>query len=419
MPEPAAQRQQKHRSPIGDDGHQPGRPVPPPSEPGPGRGGAGNAAAERLVTQVRHRLGRPVPPEWTTALRAVPRDVFLPGTVWLRDGEGGYEVCDRAAHAERWWAAASADEPVVTRLDTEPDGWQRPVSSLSAPSTVVRMLDSLALRDGARVLEIGTGVGFTAALLAHRLGDANVISLELDADLVETARGNLKLLGRGPAVECADGALGWPDGGPYDAVFATCSVRRVPGAWLEQTRPGGRIVVPWSTAWCAFGTVTLTRRDGGGADGRFTSGGSYMPLLDAGDAGPGRVDEPPRVSRTGLSPWAVAGEDYTAQFAVGACVPGVRHVWDGDPEPKGVRVRLWLEEEAGGSWATVDVRDGSVGFVVAQYGPRSLWDEVETAWHWWDHHGRPTPDRFGITAARDGHTLWLDTPATPCPHAAA
>ncbi|GAB2921602.1 hypothetical protein GCM10022245_63820 [Streptomyces mayteni] len=116
-------------------------------------------------------------------MRAVPRHLFLPDQVWLRDGEGGYALCDRAIEPDRWWEATYRDEPVITRLRGDV-----PESSASAPGTVVRMLESAELADKMRVLEIGTGTGFHAALLSHRLGSEQVVTVELDAGLAERAR---------------------------------------------------------------------------------------------------------------------------------------------------------------------------------------------------------------------------------------
>lgn len=201
---------------------------------------------ERLIADIAARLGHVLPAEWARALRAVPRHLFLPDRVWPRDGEGGYAVCDRAAEPERWWAAAYGDEPVVTRLS---DGV--PESSAPAPSTVVRMLEAAQPTDGMRALEIGTGTGFHAGLLCHRLGDEHVATVQLDPLLADQARANLKRAGYTPHVVCGDGALGWSDGAPYDLLVATarCGHCRRPGSnrcgqavgsWRRGAAPGAR-----------------------------------------------------------------------------------------------------------------------------------------------------------------------------------
>ncbi len=126
------------------------------------------------------------------------------------------------------------------------------------------MLDMLDLHAGHRVLEIGTGTGWNAALLAHRLGAGRVVSVEVDPVLAARAEACLRGVGLDARVVRGDGAEGCADGGLYDRVIATCSVRAVPPAWIAQTRPGGVILVPWESPWLCYGLLRLTV-DGYGA----------------------------------------------------------------------------------------------------------------------------------------------------------
>ncbi|WP_030678262.1 methyltransferase domain-containing protein [Streptomyces rimosus] len=354
-------------------------------------------------------LGRPVAPLWADAVRAVPRDRFLPDRVWLRDGNGGYVPCDRAVEAERWCEAAFSDVPLVTRIREDADGFQEPTSAASAPGTVLRMLEEAGIADGQRVLEIGTGTGYHAALLAHRLGDGRVVSVEVDPALAGTARAVLKAAGHHPTVVTGDGALGHAAAAPYDRIIATCSVRAVPAAWLAQTPPGGRLVVPWSTSWITYGTLVLTRRPDGTADGRFAGYGSYMVMR--GQRAESDLDrdllrdgQRPDRSGTALSPWAVAGDDLDAQFAVGLRVPDVWHSWDTATDQ--AHTRLWLADDAATSWASVDY-DGrqTADFLVRQHGPRRLWDEVAAAHRQWVRAGEPRIADHGLTVTATGHQV--------------
>ncbi|UED84492.1 methyltransferase domain-containing protein [Streptomyces profundus] len=374
----------------------------------------GTSPQERLIGQVVAHLGRPVPPEWLTAMRTVPRDQFLPSRVWLRDGRGGYQVCERELEPARWQEAAWGDVPVVVRVEAGLGGEVRPMSSASAPGTVIAMLELADVRTGGRVLEIGTGTGWHAGLLSAYLGDAQVVSVELDGDLVERARASLEAVGRSPLVVRGDGARGWAAGASYDRIIATCSVRDVPTEWLGQLAAGGRIVAPWNSAWCAYGTLVADLDADGTLRGRWAAGGSYMPMRRVGHASDAAVAEPD-LSRvpaetTSLSPWSVAGEDYEAQFAVGLLTAGVWHAWDTADDEPGVHAQLWLYAEDGDSTALVEVATSGT-MTVRQAGARRLWDEVGAAWHWWRREGAPGMDRFGIDHQPGGTArLWLDTP---------
>ncbi|WP_319020112.1 methyltransferase domain-containing protein [Streptomyces sp. C8S0] len=96
------------------------------------------------------------------------------------------------------------------------------------PTMVFSMLDALSVEPGNRVLEIGTGTGWNAALLCHRLGDQNVVSVELDATLAAEARSRLYAADFAPEIVVGDGAVGHGKRSPYDRIIATASVGHVP-----------------------------------------------------------------------------------------------------------------------------------------------------------------------------------------------
>ncbi len=104
------------------------------------------------------------------------------------------------------------------------------------------MLEALDISLGMSVLEIGTGTGYNAALLCHRLGSACVTSVDIDPALVDAARERLAALGYTPRLAARDGSAGYPPGAPYDRVIATVGVHVIPAAWIGQTREGGRIL---------------------------------------------------------------------------------------------------------------------------------------------------------------------------------
>ncbi|MER5349965.1 methyltransferase domain-containing protein [Kitasatospora sp. NPDC002551] len=361
----------------------------------------GQAAVRGLLRAVGEALGGPVPREWREAIEAVPRHRFLPARIWLDDGGGGYEPCDDQRRSE----AAYTDVPIVTQVNdgqvpADPaDAW--PSSSASAPSIVVRMLRDLDVRPGTRVLEVGTGTGWNAALLAHRVGAGNVVSVEIDPDVARQARAALN--GSGVEVVRADGAAGWSGRAPYDRLVSTCSVRRVPWAWIEQTRPGGIVLTPWDNPMICWGLLNLTvERDR--AQGRFAPHSAFMLMRTQRQdlrifRDVVRDEHVPAESRTSLDPRQVTGDAWEARFALGLRLGDVWTAWEEDA------ARLWVATTDARSWAAVD-DDGTVG----QYGPRRLWDEVEEAHRWWERQGRPGPERFGWTVVEGEQWAWLDRP---------
>lgn len=134
------------------------------------------------------------------------------------------------------------DRAVVTRR--RPDGV--PVSSSSQPAIVARMLEQLRVQPGHRVLEIGTGTGYNAALLAHLVGpDGEVITVELDPDIATAAEHHLRQAGASNvSLVVADGWTGVGGSGPFDRIEATVGVWDVSPAWVDQLRTSGLIVVP-------------------------------------------------------------------------------------------------------------------------------------------------------------------------------
>ncbi|MEV7024309.1 methyltransferase domain-containing protein [Kitasatospora sp. NPDC093558] len=355
-----------------------------------------------LLRSIADALGGAVPPEWREAIRTVPRHRFLPERIWLEDGEGGYAACELRQDPDRWFTAAYSDVPVVTQVNDgeEPDDpddlW--PSSSASAPSIVVRMLRDLDVRPGMNVLEIGTGTGWNAALLAHRLGAGQVASVEVDQEVARQACASLNAAGLSVDVLCGDGARGWRLRQPFDRIVSTCSVRRVPTAWVEQTSPGGLILTPWDNPMLCWGLLKLTVGDGQ-ACGRFSPHSAFM--LMRGQRRDLRIfrdvvrdDHVPDESRASLAPNCM--DDWEARFALGLKLGDVWTAWD--------HTRLWVATTDALSWAAVDP------YEVWQYGPRRLWDEVEAAYRWWEQHGRPGPERFGLTVNGPDQWVWLDRP---------
>jgi protein-L-isoaspartate O-methyltransferase len=362
--------------------------------------------------------------DWAPAFAAVPRAAFLPDLMWPHDAASGRVVAvDKGVDAAVWHAYADSDVPIVTQWDDGRHTGSEPgevfTSSSSMPSVVFSMLADLDARAGHRVLEIGTGTGWNAGLLAHRVGSGNVFSVEVDPAVAETARTALGRAGYGDvSVRTGDGLLGWPPGAPYDRVIATCGLRSGLFAWVRQTVPGGVIVVPWGTYY-AYTEATarlVVAEDGGSASGHFTRPvnfmrmrsqrlvppvhSSYVPAQGTGDAD--------RSTTAVTEAEFLTGSLDVEAFAVGLLVPDCTHVPD---RKQAGRRPVWFYGLTDTSWAVVVFRDGHDTATVYQSGRRRLWDEVETAFRWWQDQGRPGFQRFGLTVTADRQVAWLDEPS--------
>lgn len=373
--------------------------------------------AEDLNRRLVDELAGSLPEQWRAAFLATRRDLFVPDVIW-DDAEGGGLVARRRdQHPDAWLQAAYADEPIVTQVDdgaTTPGATgQRVTSSISKPTIVAQMLDHLRVEPGIRVLEIGTGSGWNAALLARMVGDTNVVTIEVDGELAERARKALAEAGVSPLVVAGDGADGYAPGAPYDRVIATASAQTVPHEWVAQSRPGGVILTPWGNAYDNGALVRLSVDEDGAAYGPFIDNTVAFMWLRAQRAP--RPDLPTDLagateSTTRVNPDAVAFDDHDATFAVGLRLPDVTTKFvdaaDGSDD-----FTFWAF--SGPSWARIDVVDGADMHRVRQYGPRSLWDEIEAAYQWWKEMGRPKTGRFGLAVTPCCQYVYLDSPNTP------
>jgi protein-L-isoaspartate(D-aspartate) O-methyltransferase len=218
---------------------------------------AGELRAKLADRLVKDGTVRTAPVE--AAFRQVPRDLFLPGLPL---------------------AEAYADEPVYTKR--EGDGTR--ISAASQPKIVAMMLEQLGIEPGERLLELGAATGYNAALMATLTGPTGqVTTIDIDEDLVTGAREHLAAAGiDNVEAVVADGALGHPEGAPFDRVIATVGAHEIPIAWLDQLAPGGRLVAPVRLRGCASRSIVFERDQDG-----WSSLGSemavFMPLRGLGD----------------------------------------------------------------------------------------------------------------------------------------
>jgi protein-L-isoaspartate(D-aspartate) O-methyltransferase len=150
--------------------------------------------------------------------------------------------------------------------------------TISQPYVVALMTEALELKPEDRVLEIGTGSGYAAAVLSRIA--AKVFTVERFEALVEYARANLALAGyQNVFLHHDDGTLGWPNHAPYDAIIAAAGGPKIPEALIEQLAVGGRLVMPIGSAQRAQQLVKLTRLPEGKYKKRKLSHVRFVPLI--------------------------------------------------------------------------------------------------------------------------------------------
>ncbi len=149
--------------------------------------------------------------------------------------------------------------------------------TISQPYIVALMTDLLRLKPGDRVLEIGTGSGYQAAVLAH-LG-AHTFSIEIIPALAAQGRKNLAEAGYGQVrLRTGDGYYGWPEAAPFDAIIVTAAASHVPPPLVQQLKPGGRMVIPVGTAFLTQHLLLVEKQPDGSVNTRQILPVRFVPL---------------------------------------------------------------------------------------------------------------------------------------------
>lgn len=302
-----------------------------------------------------------------------------------------------------------------------------PPSSASQPYVVARMLEWLELRPGMKVLEIGTGSGFNAALLAEGTGDPRLVhTIDIQEDLVAEAREHLAEAGYADVrVRCGDGGAGWPaprqgdaghraDAGPFDRIIVTAGSGDLPPAWLDQLAEGGVLVMPLATP--PVGDLQLRlRKHKGEVTGEFLDvfyfmslqGAYHMPGAGTGTPTGAGVRGFRNAIRTapgyscGMS-WAHRSSFWT--FARG------QMEWFARP------VESW--QRRGTEWVSAMTDPAAGLYVLHERGFLNAYGRPGPVWNFgalverWKAHGWPTLTDYDIRVATEpvatGPGEWLD-----------
>ena len=344
-----------------------------------------------------------VPAGWEQVLEAVPRQVFVPDLVWHPTSHGYLPLC-RSDDPASWLALAYRDEDrIVAQVDDgTPNGiGQYPTCTVLGMSDITWLLGLITIAPGMRVCVIGAGLGYTTALLAHKLGADAVSAVELDPGLAADCRRRLDSIGLAAVdVLTGDGTVELPTGPPFDLILSTVTVHTVPAEWLRRVRPGGAIITGYGTTYCHDPIIRLQAHHAHQATGHVVGeiecerarGQRVRPILTAADvevASSGADSTTLDVDRVPYT--------YDINFTIGIRVPHCTRIYLADDD------HWYLDPttESGAHWH----RQPLGRYRVDQYGPRALWDEIDTAYHWWHATGRPHAGDWLITATPDGTTV--------------
>lgn len=348
-------------------------------------------------------------PEWHNSVSSTPRHQLVPR--WWEPIPDSYPFAWglHTPQPDQPWAQVYADETLVTRvgslhadvadLSDRPTGL--PTSSSTLPGLIVRMLHLLNPNEQDRVLDVGTGSGYSAALLAHRLGDKQVTSIDVDPYVVDAARERLAQFGRTPRLEVADATGSLPDT-DYDRIIATVSVRPIPPVWLEALRPGGNIV---TTITGTSLLINAMKHPDGVVRGRVQPDPATFMRTRREPDYPARLDhmydaardQPGDETRQLTGPIPDLWDDWQLRCLYELDSPDVEN--RSATRYDGTQLQWLLATD--GSWARADSKTKTVH----QSGPRRLWDDLERVQARWTAAGQFPLHTMTVELAPDRNAL--------------
>lgn len=343
------------------------------------------------------------------ALLALPRHVLMPQAYMRRsapdENPPRWDLLDfsRPDDREELLERLHSGDSVAIQHDGEPilgrtAGPRRGGAMTAMSSTMgltAGLLQLLDLRPGQRVLDVGTGAAVTASVACFVCGDSGVATLDIDPHVTAAARERLAALGYRPAVVSGDGTTGWADAAPYDRVFVSFAVPRVPAALMEQLAPGGRALMTLGTSSPSWpGLAVISKRPDGAVEGELRAvefghraGYGFHRLF---------LSTAFRETITTADGWTqrsrLAPPPDTARgmwLALDALHPGlVRHFGAED---------LTIGAPRCGSWMRVSAA-GYHRWDVATCGPRDIWAELQDVASRWRAAGKPAVYRLRFDA---------------------
>jgi len=248
---------------------------------GPGRAGSSSAPSSRPLRASATTKAATLPADWPPPRfekDRVQRERMVRQQI-SHPPDGRIPVRDRAVIAAMINVPRAEFVPRSQRRYAYAD---RPLpigygQTISQPYIVAVMTEALKLKPSDKVLEIGTGSGYQAAVLAEIT--PYVYTIEIIKPLARRAEKTLKRLGyRTVRVRCGDGYFGWPDAGPFDAIIVTCAAGHIPPPLLKQLKPGGRMVIPVGSAYDVQRLVLLEKDASGKLSTRTLMLVRFVPM---------------------------------------------------------------------------------------------------------------------------------------------
>jgi protein-L-isoaspartate(D-aspartate) O-methyltransferase len=318
------------------------------------------------------------------AFERVPRHRLIGAfQVWDEDSDRTLDIPHDPEHPNsEHLALIYSDRALITR---QTEG--RPTSSSSMPSLMASMLEALELEAGMRVLEVGAGIGYNAALMAEIIGDQHAVTaIEIDETLIEQTRVRLGEAGYGWIdLRWGDGFERLSDPAPFDRIVSTVGCADLAPAWFEELAPGGRMLVPLQHAQLH----PLVLVSSGGRDGRFVGLTGFVQASGKGDL---------------AAPWPRAAWRTDAQPEERPGWPGfgfgpTRQGW-GRPRDEldflvflSLRDRRAFDGPGVGLWEAPDRWAAATRDAILVVGNGTLVDELDALHREWLRMGSPTIER--------------------------
>ncbi|MFD7161276.1 ATP-grasp peptide maturase system methyltransferase [Kribbella sp. NPDC059898] len=356
---------------------------------------------------------------WRAAVEAVPRELFT-GDFFTTTEPDRSQVTlyspSTSLDPDQQLELVYSDDTWVTQLngDTWPGDITKPrtgtpTSSSTMPSLVVRMWEDLDVSPGQKVLEIGTGTGYSTALGSHYLTGDSIWSIEVDQAVAERAAAALRAGRYHPHLVVGDGLAGYAPAAPYDRVIATCALRSIPQAWVEQTRPGGIILVTLDGRLGATGLAKLEVTGPETAEGAFIDPDvGFMPARTRRPEEVLTIPDTSYDAALGYRPTEAGPDVFDGPSAllrvIQLAAPEAHYMYT-DPEwGMGLPEHLVIESDRSYVRFHRDSTSPS-GWAVQQGGRRLIWDVVEPAIASWRSAGEPELTAFRIQITPDRQTI--------------